>query len=463
MSGTTIYTTSHYTAVWTNYCWIYGCADYKTADYTTYVRVTSDWVGEAWTEGPGTYTENASSTTTVTVNGTTCTTGTLSSARTQTIAEGVWTYVKAGGSSSNYVDVAKGTSAKSVNLVLTYTIRGSSYTKTVPISIPALASYTITYNANGGTGTMSASTKYYGTAITLRDNAFRKEGYTFQGWATSANGSIAYANKASYTSNSGATLYAQWKKDITLTYNANTGSGAPSSETKTVWNSTTSATFTVPSQVPTKQYYKFSKWTTEQGGGGDSYYPNTQYSFSVSKTLYAQWVEDYIPPQIPNNPTVYRTDSTGTDNNGIGSYGLLTFEWTNGSLSGAEYTSTVTASYREHGTSTWTTITNESTTPKTFYSVFGGNLAADKQYDVQIVLQDTGFPANTYTAYISTENFTIDVNANGTSIGLMMVAPDTDDGVIAPDYNLYINTSATSGADYAIVQALTSLGWEDIL
>lgn len=459
MSGTTIYTTSYYTAVGTNYCWIYGCADYKTADYATYVRVTSDWVGEAWTEGPGTYTENASSTTTVTVNGTTCTSGTLSSARTKTIAEGVWTYVKAGGSSSNYVDVSKGTSAKSVNLVLTYTIRGGSYTKTVPISIPALASYTISYNANGGTGSMTASTKYYGTAITLKSNTFIKNGYTFQGWATSANGSIAYNNGASYTSNSGATLYAQWKKDITLSFDANTGSGAPSSETKSVWNSTSSATFTIPNIVPTKQYYKFTGWKS----GSSTYQPGAQISISSNTTLTAQWVEDYIPPKYVGTPDAYRTNSSGSTNDGTGSYGLLSFTWTNGSLSGTEFTTNATAKYREHGTSSWATITNGSSTANTFRAVFGGSLDADKQYDIEIALQDTGYTANTYVTFISAELFTIDVNATGTAIGLMMVAPDTDDGVIAPDYNLYINTSATSGADYAIVQALTSLGWEDIL
>ena len=141
----------------------------------------------------------------------------------------------------------------------------------------------------------------------------------------------------------------------------------------------------------------------------------------------------------------------------------MSFTWTNGSLSGTEFTTTATAKYREHGTSSWTTITNRSSTANTFRAVFGGSLDADKQYDIEIALQDTGYTANTYVTFISAELFTIDVNATGTAIGLMMVAPDTDDGVIAPDYNLYINTSATSGADYDIVQALTSLGWEDIL
>lgn len=441
MANTTIWTTTYYTAVGTDYCWIYGCADYNTTDYNDKVRVGVPWVGEAWTEGPGTYTENASSTTTVKVNGTTCTTGTLSDPRTKTIAEGVWTYVKAGGTKDNHVDVAKGKTAKTVNLVLTYTIRGNSYTRTVSLNIPALASYTVSYNANGGTGTMSASTKWYGESLTLKPNTFQKDGYTFQGWATSADGSIAYSDGAPYTDNDKATLYAQWKKDITISYNANGGLNPPASETKTVWNSTTSATFTIPQQTPTKQYYKFVKWTTGQGGTGDSYYPNTKYSFSTSRELYAQWKEDYIPPQIPGSPTAYRTDSTFTSNDGVGTFGLLTFTWDYGSLSGQVYTNTdVDVKYRRHTgegetEDTWKTLTNISLEDQTFLAHFGGaedtayELLADKQYDIVISLSDTGFTPNVYTTFISSEDFVIDVNEDGTAVGLLEAAPDNGEGV----------------------------------
>ena len=74
--------------------------------------------------------------------------------------------------------------------------------------------YTITYDANGGEGTMASSTKSYGSAITLRTNTFTREGYTFKGWATSANGSVVYADGARYTSNASITLYAVWERAV---------------------------------------------------------------------------------------------------------------------------------------------------------------------------------------------------------------------------------------------------------
>ena len=70
---------------------------------------------------------------------------------------------------------------------------------------------TITFNANGGSGTMSSQTLTKGTG-TLNSNAFTREGYAFTGWNTAANGSgTSYANGATYTGTS-TTLYAQWQK-----------------------------------------------------------------------------------------------------------------------------------------------------------------------------------------------------------------------------------------------------------
>lgn len=73
--------------------------------------------------------------------------------------------------------------------------------------------YTVSYNANGGTGTTASSSPVTaGTSITLAANGFTYTGFTFTGWNTSANGSgTAYAAGASYTVNSNVTLYAQWQ------------------------------------------------------------------------------------------------------------------------------------------------------------------------------------------------------------------------------------------------------------
>jgi uncharacterized repeat protein (TIGR02543 family) len=69
--------------------------------------------------------------------------------------------------------------------------------------------YTVTFDANGGSGTMSAQTASSATALTT--NSFTRTGYTFAGWNTVAGGTgTAYANGASYLFTSSITLYAQW-------------------------------------------------------------------------------------------------------------------------------------------------------------------------------------------------------------------------------------------------------------
>ena len=78
--------------------------------------------------------------------------------------------------------------------------------------------YTVAYNANGGTGTMSNSSHTYDTSSKLTANSFTKFGYTFKGWATSLDranaGTVDYADKASVSTlaTSGTyNLYAVWE------------------------------------------------------------------------------------------------------------------------------------------------------------------------------------------------------------------------------------------------------------
>ena len=71
-------------------------------------------------------------------------------------------------------------------------------------------SYTITFNSNGGSGEMKALTAEEGTEITLTENAFTREGYTFSGWAASADGNIVHTDGAKIKVTADITLYAQW-------------------------------------------------------------------------------------------------------------------------------------------------------------------------------------------------------------------------------------------------------------
>ena len=81
------------------------------------------------------------------------------------------------------------------------------------IDIPALAPATITFNANGGSGTVpSAISTYVGVANTIPSNSLTRAGYTFDGWNTASDGSgTAYATGSTITPTGNVTLYAQWE------------------------------------------------------------------------------------------------------------------------------------------------------------------------------------------------------------------------------------------------------------
>lgn len=67
---------------------------------------------------------------------------------------------------------------------------------------------TVTFDANGGAGTMAVQSASTQTA--LSQNRFTRTGYTFAGWSTTATGTIEYADKANFAFTSSQTLYAQW-------------------------------------------------------------------------------------------------------------------------------------------------------------------------------------------------------------------------------------------------------------
>lgn len=76
--------------------------------------------------------------------------------------------------------------------------------------------YTVKYNANGGSGAPGQQTKTYGVALTLSSTKPTRTNYTFKGWGTSSGSTtVAYAAGGSYTSNASITLYAIWELNYT--------------------------------------------------------------------------------------------------------------------------------------------------------------------------------------------------------------------------------------------------------
>ena len=90
---------------------------------------------------------------------------------------------------------------------------GATVTASATVTIPALVPATITFNANGGSGTVpSAISTYVGVANTIPSNSLIRTGYTFNGWNTASDGSgTAYATGSTITPTGNVTLYAQWQ------------------------------------------------------------------------------------------------------------------------------------------------------------------------------------------------------------------------------------------------------------
>ena len=92
---------------------------------------------------------------------------------------------------------------------------GGTYTANSAATLYAVwkaNTYTVKYNANGGTGAPANQTKTYGKTLTLSSTKPTRTNYNFKGWGTSASATtVAYVSGASYTANAGITLYAVWE------------------------------------------------------------------------------------------------------------------------------------------------------------------------------------------------------------------------------------------------------------
>ena len=141
-----------------------------------------------------------------------------------------------------------------------------------------LRAYTITYHANGGTGAPSEQTKIHNVDLTLSSTVPTRSGYDFVNWY---DGTDYYSPGGTYTANSPASLYAQWRlKTYTITYNLAGGGGGPTSpDTKTH-----GTTYTIPSTKPTKTGNTFQHWVDDLDNSydpGESYYRNANTTFTA--------------------------------------------------------------------------------------------------------------------------------------------------------------------------------------
>ena len=174
---------------------------------------------------------------------------------------------------------------------------------------PTPTTYTVKYDANGGTGAPSNQTKKQGKSLTISTAKPTKTGYTFTSWNTKKDGTgTKYDIGASYTVDAELTLYAQYKENTVtyaVKYDANGGENAPKEQTKTKGKELVLST-----TVPTKEGYKFVNWNTKKDGTGTSYNAGSKYTTEASVTLYAQYEKELNEEETKYTITFYTNDGT---------------------------------------------------------------------------------------------------------------------------------------------------------
>ena len=145
----------------------------------------------------------------------------------------------------------------------------------------------VSFVANGGTGTMADQPFVAGLPTSLNGCSFTRAGYTFIGWDTQAEGGgVAYTDGQSITITTNMTLYAQWQKNPIVTFVANNGEGTMSPQEFVTGRlqDLNACSFTCAG-------YGFVRWTTQADGSGDAYSDRQRIAISADMTLYAQWGE----------------------------------------------------------------------------------------------------------------------------------------------------------------------------
>ena len=165
--------------------------------------------------------------------------------------------------------------------------------------------HTVTYDANAKNDTSvkgipTSQSKTANVDITLSSDIPTRNGYTFLGWNTQADGNgTAYAAGATYTHDQDGgtvTLYAKWtpwkhvlhyNKNVPTSSTSQTVSNMPVDQTKTFGQ-----LMAISNLVPTRKGYTFAGWYTQSNGTGTKYDPGSNYAADQNGgtvNLYAKW------------------------------------------------------------------------------------------------------------------------------------------------------------------------------
>lgn len=201
---------------------------------------------------------------------------------------------------------------------------------------------TLKYDANGGTGAPDSESKSgpkgSSATFTVSSTTPTRDGYTFKGWNTKADGSgMEYkaGNSISVAYGSTTTLYAQWeetpgpspdpggdddKQEATLVFGPKAGTDTvdnmPSDMTDTPKAGETSVAFPIPTTIPTREGYEFKHWNTKDDDSGDTYERGATINVPVGTTgtLYAIWGDKNPDTDLLETKLIYDANAADAVN-----------------------------------------------------------------------------------------------------------------------------------------------------
>jgi len=264
----------------------------------------------------------------------------------------------------------------------TYTNIDTGATTTTTSNYSTASGFTITFNANNGSGTMDSQYYLFGHTQALKSNAYTRTNYKFLGWATSASGAVVYTDGQSISISSGSniTLYAVWEL-LSYTVNLDNQSATVAGSTSV----TATITLAMPAiTLPTKTGYTFGGYYTGTDGTGTQYYTSTgasarNYDISGSTTLFALWT--------PNTYSVTLNTNDGTINSG---------------------------NVTEYTYNTGATLPTDVT--RTGYTFAGWYADSDFSGSAVTEISATDIDAKTYYAKWTANTYSVTLNTNGGTI-----------------------------------------------
>ncbi len=145
----------------------------------------------------------------------------------------------------------------------------------------------LSFDANGGTGTMEPIQVGVNKNTDLPINKFTKSKYSFVEWNTKKDGTgQKYADGGNININADTILYAQWKiATVIISFNSNDGTWKTENVAVTKGEMTP-----VPINIFKREGYEFTGWNTHPYAEGGWYFDGDQMNLTSNIELYAQWM-----------------------------------------------------------------------------------------------------------------------------------------------------------------------------